>query len=300
MRGEIYKDIDGYEGDYQISDIGNVKSLKTKNGEVMKPKLLGTGYYTIGLSKKGETKTFKIHDLVAMTFINYKIGVDKTVLKHKNKVKTDNRVENLEIIDAEYLKNLKNEDNNKQVITGRKGRTNKTSVKKIVSYWVNNPNKVCETELNFDWSEAETHCWACGDNKYSKSEKKSKLERCHIIPHSLGGKDTPSNYVLLCNMCHIESPDSTNPNDIWDWIKSKYIPFSFYGTYKIREALVMFKKREGYSFFDKISNIEGVKLNIIEKLTNKYGTHGIKYSTSTYYYLFKELVNDLVQEENNK
>ena len=177
--------------------------------------------------------------MVSITFLNYEPYNSKTFLRHKNGVKTDNRVENLEVTNIEDLQN--DGDDTEQVNTGRRRRMS-TSITAIADYWSNNPKKICETELNFDWSEAKTHCWGCG-------KKDSKLERCHIIPHALGGEDTPSNYVLLCNMCHIESPDSTDPSHIWDWIKSKYIPFSLYDTYKIREALVMFKQKEGFSFF---------------------------------------------------
>lgn len=56
----------------------------------------------------------------------------------------------------------------------------KTSRKQIIEYW-----ETCqdECELSVDWAEAEERCWRCG------CETNRKLDRCHIIPHALGGKD---------------------------------------------------------------------------------------------------------------
>jgi hypothetical protein len=163
----------------------------------------------------------------------------------------------------------------------------KTSIKKISEYWIKN-NNICETVLNFDWIDSNTNCWNCGDNK--ETSKGVKLERCHIIPHSLGGLDVASNYVLLCKDCHKEAPNISNKNDIWDWIKSNYIPFSVYDTYKIRKALVIFKQKEGFSFFSKaikINNLQEVLINEFKTISN----HGFdKINEITYYYYFKNII----------
>ena len=47
---------------------------------------------------------------------------------------------------------------------------------------------------------------------------RKELQRCHIIPHSLGGSDTdPGNYFLLCESCHKDSPDTANPKNFLRW-----------------------------------------------------------------------------------
>ncbi len=69
-----------------------------------------------------------------------------------------------------------------------------------------------ECGLSVDWSEATTHCWRCGCEK--------NLERCHIVPDSKGGADTPSNIVLLCKRCHIDGPNVKDPEVMWDWIRA--------------------------------------------------------------------------------
>ena len=63
----------------------------------------------------------------------------------------------------------------------------KTKVEDIVDYW---DSRVNEWEISVDFSEAHERCWRCG--------YKSKLQRCHIIPDSLGGRDEPNNLVLMC------------------------------------------------------------------------------------------------------
>ncbi|ECY6091243.1 HNH endonuclease, partial [Salmonella enterica subsp. enterica serovar Enteritidis] len=48
-----------------------------------------------------------------------------------------------------------------------------------------------------------------------------KLERAHIIPHSLGGSNDVSNYILLCNKCHRESPDIANESALIEWMNGQ-------------------------------------------------------------------------------
>lgn len=93
---EIWKDVKGYEGLYQISNLGNVKSLKYAGGNKpknLKPTLNG-GYYGVFLCKDGTKKRFTVHRLVALAFVP-RIK-NKALVNHINEIKTDNRVENLE------------------------------------------------------------------------------------------------------------------------------------------------------------------------------------------------------------
>ena len=104
MGNEIWKDIPGYEGYYQVSNHGNVRSMDREfinsigrkcflSGVPIKPKL-NKGYLRVGLKKHQETKRASIHRLVAAAFIDNPKGYD--VVNHINGIKTDNRVENLE------------------------------------------------------------------------------------------------------------------------------------------------------------------------------------------------------------
>ncbi len=98
MEKEIFKDIPGYESLYQVSNLGNVKSLKYYKERILKPSDNGYGYYTIKLYKEGKQKTIRIHILVAMAFLNHVPDGYKIVVDHINNDKLDNRVENLQLI----------------------------------------------------------------------------------------------------------------------------------------------------------------------------------------------------------
>lgn len=104
---EIWKDIEGFEGVYQISNTGRVKRLTDRlgnhidGGHILKQNVSKRQYVTVGLSRKGKhAKTALVHRLVATAFIpnpnNYK------EINHKDENKLNNNVENLEWCSREY------------------------------------------------------------------------------------------------------------------------------------------------------------------------------------------------------
>lgn len=103
---EIWKDIEGYEGLYQVSSEGRVKSLnynRTGEEKIMKGTKNNKDYFTVSLCKEGKTKTFSIHRLVATAFLPNPNNLPQ--VNHRNEDKTDNRVENLEYCDSKYNNN---------------------------------------------------------------------------------------------------------------------------------------------------------------------------------------------------
>ena len=94
MYGEIWKDIFGYEGYYQISNFGRVKSFSYKKNRILVCSISRTGYIKYKLSKNGILKYFSCHRLVALSFIINE--ENKPQINHKNGIKTDNSVDNLE------------------------------------------------------------------------------------------------------------------------------------------------------------------------------------------------------------
>lgn len=99
---EVWKDVVGYEGLYQVSNLGRVKSLPKKKGYgvgyTQKEKLLkianNGAYLFVRLGKNGTYKNLFVHRMVAQAFIP-NTG-NKCDVNHKNGIKTDNRMENLE------------------------------------------------------------------------------------------------------------------------------------------------------------------------------------------------------------
>ena len=97
---EEFRDIKGYEGLYQVSDLGNVKSIGKVKERILKPNKGNSGYLKVGLSKKGKVKTKNIHKLVAESFLNHIPSGFKLVVDHRNNIKTDNKLENLQLVTA--------------------------------------------------------------------------------------------------------------------------------------------------------------------------------------------------------
>ncbi len=100
---EIWKDIKDFEGYYQISNLGNVKSLIRKGNlheKVLKPTKCTAGYLQVSLFKNNISYPRRIHRLIAEAFIPNPKNLP--MINHINEIKTDNSVSNLEWCDNKY------------------------------------------------------------------------------------------------------------------------------------------------------------------------------------------------------
>lgn len=110
---EIWKDIKNYEGLYQVSNFGNVKSLERKikrlehtkkiNEKLLKKVIDKTGYYIVGLSKNNKNKKICVHRLVIEAFVPNINNLP--CVNHKDENKLNNNLDNLEWCDYKYNNN---------------------------------------------------------------------------------------------------------------------------------------------------------------------------------------------------
>lgn len=128
MINEIWKPIKGYEGLYEVSDFGRIKSLgRTVNRGLKKMRVMERilksgnnqhGYKIVALWKNGEGKTRRVHRLIAVAFIpNPK---NKPHINHLNGIVVDNRIENLEW--CTHFENMQHAWRNGFITTEKLGR----------------------------------------------------------------------------------------------------------------------------------------------------------------------------------
>lgn len=110
MIEEIWRPVVGYEGLYEVSNTGRVRSLDRydSNNHFLKGRILKLcadkdGYLNVGLSLGNKVKKYKVHRLVAEAFIPNPYNLPQ--VNHRDEDKTNNRVENLEMCNAKYNSN---------------------------------------------------------------------------------------------------------------------------------------------------------------------------------------------------
>ena len=162
MQKEIWKDVEGYEGYYQVSDYGRVKSLdrlitqrnykRLMRGKILRPTLDGHGYHVYGLSKKGKVKNYRSHVLVAMAFLNHKPNGFELVVDHKDDDPSNNNVDNIQIVTHRYNISKSKRGNSKYTgVCWHKGKE-----KWISSIFINGKLKHigyfnCETQAHLEY-----------------------------------------------------------------------------------------------------------------------------------------------------
>jgi hypothetical protein len=143
---QIWKDISGYEGLYQVSNTGKVRSLNyrhTGKTKVMKPSTNKLGYKCVNLCKDGKRKIYFIHRLVALAFIpnpnNYPI------INHKDENPSNNAVWNLEWCTYEYNNNYGNR--NKKLSEAIKGKKHSEETKRKISEGIKGKNLILHIDI---------------------------------------------------------------------------------------------------------------------------------------------------------
>ena len=156
-----------------------------------------------------------------------------------------------------------------------------TTHQEIIEYWTRHQD---ECNLSVDWAEAYKLCWRCAHER--------NLQRCHIIPRSLDGEESPSNLVLLCSQCHAEAPNVADPEYMWVWLRAHAVPY--YGTYWQQRGLREYEHIFGEKPFDGLtqtSELMNEASQIIEELFSKTSTHWGqgKINPSTWAWVFRQI-----------
>lgn len=173
----------------------------------------------------------------------------------------------------------------------------KTSKEAIVAYWKKHQD---ESGMSVDWAEAKERCWRCADER--------PLERAHIVPAALGGKDEPQNLVLLCKRCHADGPNVADPEIIWDWIRGYGYPFydQFWKIVGMREYRFIYKHsfgsavnyiRDHAKILKSETEIEVFIKQRLKKVQENASTHwGQNYwNTATYAGQYRMLIKALAE-----
>ena len=155
---EIWKDIEGYEGLYQVSNVGRVRSFKYKKERILKQGITRKGYKSVILYTNNSPKHYTIHRLVANAFIPNPDNLPQ--VNHKDENKTNNCMENLEWCDGKYNVNYG---------TGNKRRA-RTQSKKVLQFkpdgtFVKEWESAMAVERNLGF--AHTHISDCCRGKYA-------------------------------------------------------------------------------------------------------------------------------------
>lgn len=136
---QIWRDIPGYEGLYQVSNTGKVRSLnyrRSKKTKILKQHTNKYGYKLIGLNKMGKRTGYAVHRLVAICFISNPNNL--TEVNHKDENKTNNTVWNLQWCDRTYNNNYgtRKEKVSCNMVGKNKGK-NSSKAKPILMFTLN-------------------------------------------------------------------------------------------------------------------------------------------------------------------
>jgi hypothetical protein len=164
------------------------------------------------------------------------------------------------------------------------------SIKDIALYW---SEKGIPISIPVEYEDLDKCCWNCGE------EKNKRIQRCHIVPKSLGGSNTADNFVLLCDYCHNLAPNINDDNQMWKWIEMNNSIYKY-------TSLFGFKVSVAICDFEKINNVDFIKF-LTDLITHKYiksadelfnynkiSTHRYYITPSTYTALLNLTLSDFV------
>lgn len=138
----------------------------------------------------------------------------------------------------------------------------------VFKYW---KERIFDLGFLIDWGEPS--CWACGEfwnGRYDITSSKASyeqilkvwekvpLQRCHIIPRSLGGSNKPSNLFLMCKECHDLAPNTSIPETFFQWAgKQSFLERRIYQIQQCMKAVDI--PEESYSKIEEVLQTQEFK-----------------------------------------
>lgn len=193
---EEWREIEGYEGLYQVSNLGRVKSLARVvmriNGvllsvkeRILKFRLDNGGYVRVCLSKDGVEIGYSVHRLVAMAFIDNPLNLPE--VNHKDENKKNNSVDNLEWCTSLYNNNYGSHNENHSKTCKEKklfiGGTNPRSRKVICENIIFDCIKECAK--HYDVNYHTMHSWLRCNNPMPKKIHRYGVKVCRLTPYCI-------------------------------------------------------------------------------------------------------------------
>jgi len=194
VKEEIWKDINGYEGYYQISNKGNVRSLnryikyddgrvRFHKGKNMKPHPSSSGYLCIKLSKNGLFYHTFLHRLIAEAFIENPNNLP--IINHKDENPSNNSIENLEWCTYEYNNSYNN----------LRERRDATFKKRLIDGQYKKLTANSKKIMQFDFTYTPLKIWdTMGDIQRETGIKSGHISLCVRKKRNFAGKDSSGNY----------------------------------------------------------------------------------------------------------
>ena len=185
---EVWKPIPSYEGLYEVSNFGNVRSLdrlrtrKVLKGRILKQNFCNSGYLHVNLSKRGNHKTIMVHRIVAKVFVDNDDEKKKIAVNHIDGNKTNNNASNLEW--CTYS------DNQKHAYKNGLNSWNKTKGKK--------PKGVIQLD----------------------KDTSKEIARYESIGEALRAINAPPSHTSLVNCCNKKKHYNTFHGYKWEWIEN--------------------------------------------------------------------------------
>jgi hypothetical protein len=183
----------------------------------------------------------------------------------------------------------------------------------IVDYW---KDKIFKLGLFVDWGEPS--CWVCGfhyGNKYDIKRTNAgweevlrcwnaiPLQRCHIVPRSLGGSNIPDNLFLMCKECHDLAPNTNIPEIFFQWANTQ----SWYRREmnRIREALTSFGiEEDNYDLIMEIVKSSEFRQWVSKRMgihlpQSRYASRSFRLTLSTIVGLAQYYMNNIKKRHND-